>query len=283
MRGNYERLVKPLLGIEGGEANRPKKADPGGLTNKGITWKTYNAYRDSKGLERRSVKLIEDHEVLEIYKGQFWDLVRGDDLPSGLDWAVFDFAVNSGPGTAVKHLQRVLGCNVDGIVGYATLHAVEIADTIKTIEHLCDARLRFMKSLKNWKYNPGWPIRVAEVRASAIKMASAPKITKAVLPSPTSPNVPASASAKAPEAAQAQLKTAKGAGFGLGSCGAAGQTLLNQADNLKPHFNETFLGRFAFAAFAVALVVGGILIGYNYLKEIKEKGGLGGFIGSVFK
>src|SRR3990167_8354222 len=111
---NFKKVLTPLLRIEGGTADRPLKDDPGGLTRNGVTWATYDAFRISKGLPKRSVKLITNAEVTEIYK-QFWDNVRGDDLPSGLDWAVFDFGVNSGPGRAIKELQRVLGVKVDGV------------------------------------------------------------------------------------------------------------------------------------------------------------------------
>src|SRR4051812_20123609 len=100
--GNFAKLLKPLLGIEAGVSDRPLSADPGGLTNHGVTQKVYDAYRASLGQPLQSVKRITNAEVTAIYQEQFWTPIRGDDLPSGVDWAVFDFAVNSGPGRAVK-------------------------------------------------------------------------------------------------------------------------------------------------------------------------------------
>lgn len=279
---NFDRLYRPLMGIEGGVADRPKKADPGGLTNFGVTQKTYDRYRAARGLVRRSVREIEADEVRDVAK-EHWDSVRGDELPSGLDWAMFDFAYNSGPAQPIKELQRVLGCNVDGQLGPATLHAVEVADTIKTIEHLCDRRLAFMKSLRNWKYNAkGWTRRVAEVRGKALFMAverQAPDRPE----SPPSP-LPASATAKAEPVAQAKLKTAEGQGLTLAGAGVGGEKVRQFAESVQPHMGlETVLGRLAFAVFTLLMLIGGVLIGYAYIRRIKEAGGLGGFIGSVFK
>lgn len=279
---NFERLYRPLMGIEGGVADRPKKADPGGLTNCGVTQKTYDRYRDARGLPRRSVREIEPDEVRDVAK-EHWDSIRGDELPAGLDWAMFDFAYNSGPVQPVLELQRVLGCNVDGLLGPTTMHAVEVADTVKTIEHLCDRRLAFMKTLKNWKYNAkGWTRRVKDVRAKAKAIAvegQAPTHPEA----PPSP-LPPSATAKAVPAAQAQLKTAEGQGLTLTAAGVGGEKVRQFAESVQPHMGmETVLGRLAFAVFTILMLIGGALIGYAYIRRIKEAGGLGGFIGSVFK
>jgi len=282
VKSNFQKLLRPLLGIEGGIADRPLKDDPAGLTNKGVTWKVYDAYRVGKGLPKRSVKLIMNAEVEEIYEGQYWKPVRGDDLPSGLDWAVFDFAVNSGPSRAIKELQRVLGCNVDGVIGMATLAGIEKADTSTIIDHYCDRRLAFMRGLKNWGANKnGWTRRVKEVRAAALDMADpeTPEPVKVV----TAP-LPPSAAAKAPETAQAQLKTAEGMGLTITAAGAGGEKVRQFAESVQPHMGmETMLGRLAFVAFTLLMLIGGGLIGYAYISRIREKGGLGGFVGSVFR
>lgn len=279
---NFDKLLKPLMGIEGGVSDRPLKADPGGLTNHGVTQKTYDRYRHLKGLASQSVRAITADEVREIAKTMFWDTVRGDDLPGGLDWAMFDFCFNSGPAQPIKELQRVLGCNVDGVLGPGTLAAVAAAETAKTIDHLCDARLAFMRRLKNWGANRGgWTRRVAEVRQTALDMAddATPEPAKIVLTA-----MPSSASAKAPETKVAQLKTAEGQGALAAAAGAGGEKVRQFAESVQPHMGlETMLGRLAFAIFTLLMLIGGSLIGYAYIKRIKEAGGLGGFIGSVFK
>ncbi|MGH6909338.1 MAG: glycoside hydrolase family 108 protein [Phenylobacterium sp.] len=277
---NFTKLLAPLARIEGAISDRPLKADPGGLTNKGVTQGTYDVYRASKGLSARSVRELTRPELIEVYRRQFWDTVRGDDLPSGLDWAVFDFSVNSGPGRAIKELQRILGCNVDGVIGLITLGAIAKADTATAIDHLCDRRLAFMKGLKNWGANKnGWTRRVADVRAAALAMAGdAPAAAIVLAP------LPAAAAVKAPEAAQSQLKTPEGAGLTIAAAGAGGEKVRQFAEGIQPHMStDTVLGRLAFAVFTLLMLLGGCLVGYAYAKRVQERGGLGGFVGSVFK
>jgi lysozyme family protein len=280
--GNFTKLLQPLLGVEAGIADRPLKADPGGLTNKGVTHATYDAYRANKGLPPRSVRDITGAECSEIYLAQFWTPIRGDDLPAGLDWAVFDFAVNSGASRAVKDLQHVLGVVVDGQIGVGTLSALAHADLAAVINHYCDRRLAFMKGLKNWSANKnGWTARVKAVRAAALDMAD--PNTPTVVPAPVAP-LPASATAKAPEIAQAQLKTPEGVGLTCAAAGAGGTQLKALAETVQVHVGmDTLLGRLAFVVFLALMLIGGVLIGYSYIGRIREKGGLGGLVGSVFK
>ena len=102
--------------------------DPGGRTNQGVTQRTYDAWRRSQGLPTRDVYLMADAERDAIYKGEYWTPVRGDDLPVGLDFCVFDAAVNSGVGQAGVWLQNALGDHyagtVDGVIGAKTMQAV---------------------------------------------------------------------------------------------------------------------------------------------------------------
>lgn len=281
--GNFNRLLQPLLGIEGGVANRPLKADPGGLTNKGVTHAVYDAYREGKGLPLQSVTLMTGGEAVDIYQAQYWTPIRGNDLPSGLDWAVFDFAVNSGPSEAVKVLQRVLGVVVDGVIGLGTLQALGQASLPSVIERYCDARLAFMKTLRNWAANKnGWMARVDHVKTTALDMADpATPTTAPVLPATP---LPESATAKAPPVAQAQLKTPEGIGLTCAAAGAGGTQLKALAETVQVHVGmDTLLGRLAFVVFLILMLLGGGLIGYSYIGRIREKGGLGGLVSSVLK
>lgn len=280
MQANQRRALDLVLEHEGGYVNHPK--DPGGATNKGVTQGVYDAYRLRKGQQVRSVKSITKTELNEIYDKQYWDVVRADELPHGLDYCVFDYAVNSGPSRAVKDLQRVLGVGVDGVIGNVTLKAAVDGDTEKIIEDLCARRLRFLKSLKTWAtFGRGWGRRVDGVRAHALQMARGDHDPKSVPAVPTA--LMTAAAAPAPESKQAALKTAQGAGASLGGVGAAGQTLLNKSEELKPHFNETLLGQIIFWIFLGLIVVGGALIVYAQVRKIKEAGGLSGFFQGVFK
>lgn len=168
---NYKPSLALVLAHEGGFVNHPK--DPGGATNQGVTQKVYDAYRKVNGLPIQSVKFITSTEVAEIYQKQYWRLVRGDSLPSGLDYAVFDFGVNSGVSRAVRYLQRLVGVEDDGIIGNATLGAVYEAarkDEEKLIVEYCANRLAFLKSLGTFPtFGKGWTRRVIGYKAGIQK------------------------------------------------------------------------------------------------------------------
>jgi lysozyme family protein len=113
MNRNFQRALALVLKHEGGYVDHPK--DPGGATNKGVTIATFRRYVKKDGT-KDDLRRISDADVARIYKRHYWDAVRGDDLPDGLDYATFDFAVNSGTGRAPKYLQRVLGVAQDGVI-----------------------------------------------------------------------------------------------------------------------------------------------------------------------
>lgn len=117
----FTYCLSVVLGHEGGVSDH--KADRGGLTNYGVTQATYRAYRKGIHKPERPVTEIEPHEVEEIYHG-YWRDAKCDRLPDGLDLAVFDCAVNSGAGRAIKLLQKALGIEEDGIFGPQTLGAI---------------------------------------------------------------------------------------------------------------------------------------------------------------
>jgi lysozyme family protein len=277
---NLPAVLKLVLVHEGGYVNHPK--DPGGATMKGVTQAVYDAYRIRHDQPKQTVKKITNAELEAIYRDQYWRTIHADEMPKGVDYCLFDYAVNSGAGRAVKDLQRALGVKVDGIVGMGTLTALGLADDARLINDVCDRRLRFLKSLKTWRtFGRGWASRVAGVRSAALAMVEGepPMEVAKAAPAPLARPAP-----KAPEAAQAQLKTAEGAGLSLTAAGAGGEKVRQFAESVQPHMGmETMLGRLAFAIFTLLMLIGGSLIGYAYLRRIKEKGGLGGFLGSVFK
>lgn len=180
---SYDRSLVLVLRHEGGFVNHP--ADPGGATNKGVTQRVYDAWRRSREAQRRSVIHITAEEVAEIYKGQYWDHIRADELPAGLDYAVFDYAVNSGPSRAVKDLQRILNVPADGRIGVVTLGAARDADVARTINRLCDTRMGFLRRLGIFKhFGKGWTRRVTGVRAEALAIhTAATAVTKVSGPS----------------------------------------------------------------------------------------------------
>jgi lysozyme family protein len=162
MKDNFPTALAAVLVHEGGYVNDSR--DPGGATNKGITQATYDDWREVN----RSVKLIEAAEVAAIYRARYWNAVKGDSLPSGVDYAVFDFAVNSGVARAARFLQMVVGAAQDGAIGPATLALVNGMDANRLIDAICDRRLAFLRSLSTFDhFGRGWTSRVEGVRAKA--------------------------------------------------------------------------------------------------------------------
>ena len=159
MKQNYLIIQPWILAYEGGFVNHPK--DPGGATNQGITQRTYDAYRRRIGHATQSVRLIDNVERDTIYRVQYWDVIRGDDLPGGVDAAVYDFAVNSGPSRAAKYLQKIVGVKQDGVIGLQTLDALARMDSTQVIGRLCADRMAFLRGLKTWgTFGKGWSRRV---------------------------------------------------------------------------------------------------------------------------
>jgi lysozyme family protein len=164
-----KEALSRVLAHEGGYVNL--KADPGGATNKGVTQRVYDGFRKGRGLATRSVKSITMDEVAAIYHLQYWQAVKADQLPAGVDYVVFDGAVNSGPGQSIKWLQRALGPlykgSIDGVMGVGTLAAVGAVNNYDAlIDRICDQRLNFLRHLKTWNtFGRGWAARVEEVRA----------------------------------------------------------------------------------------------------------------------
>lgn len=166
MRSNFDKALASVLVHEGGYVNHPK--DPGGATNKGVTQAVYDDWRQDKGLARRSVRDIAPVEVMAIYKLLYWDRVKGDELPAGVDYCVFDFAVNSGVNRAARFLQRAVGVAEDGQLGPVTLKAVAAAEPRCLVDAISFARLSFLKGLTHFStFGKGWTRRVEDVRAKA--------------------------------------------------------------------------------------------------------------------
>ena len=172
---NFDVALQHVLKSEGGFANHPK--DPGGMTNLGVTAQTWSEWVGHFPSEKEMRELTPE-KVAPLYKRKFWDKVKGDDLPSGVDYVVFDIAVNSGSGRAAKMLQSCVGVTPDGGIGPKTLAAVltgtSTSDKTKElINQICDKRLEFWKSLSTFDtFGKGWTNRGNHVREEALQMVS---------------------------------------------------------------------------------------------------------------
>lgn len=173
MIGNFETCLKEVLKHEGGYVDHP--SDPGGATNLGVTkrvWEEWVKCTVTKG----EIKSLTPEMVKPLYRKRFWDACKCDDLPSGLDYAVFDIAVNSGSGRAAKFLQSAVGATPDGVIGNGTITCVKrtTLSPLELINIICDRRELFYKSLPTFStFGKGWLRRNEDVRKRAIDMLAA--------------------------------------------------------------------------------------------------------------
>jgi len=166
MKSNYDECLKTILHHEGGYVNHPK--DPGGETNLGVTKRVYQEHGGTKDMKDL---LVED--VAPIYKKGYWDRMKGDDLPGGLDLCVFDFGVNAGPGRAAKFLQSMIGTTVDGGIGPNTLAKVDeyIRENgeHESVKKYQEMRQKYYEQLSTFDtFGKGWTRRVEETTKLAL-------------------------------------------------------------------------------------------------------------------
>jgi lysozyme family protein len=170
MQSNFDKCLALMLAHEGGFVNHPQ--DPGGMTNLGVTKRVWEEWTEHE-VDEKQMRALTPKLVAPLYKRKYWDACRCDDLVSGVDYAVFDVAVNSGAGRAIKFLQSCVGVDADGGFGPRTLDAVKVAeqDPKRLIELYCAKRLEFLQSLKTFEtFGKGWSRRVAEVKDKALTM-----------------------------------------------------------------------------------------------------------------
>jgi lysozyme family protein len=168
VRDNFQRALELMLEHEGGFVHHPR--DPGGMTNLGVTKSVYELWKGRSVSESEMRALMVD-DVRPIYHAKYWTKVRGDDLPLGVDYAVFDFAVNSGVRRAARTLQQLVGVHDDGAIGPFTIGATKAVDASELVEDLCNARMVFLRGLPHWDaFGRGWTRRVNDVEDAAKAM-----------------------------------------------------------------------------------------------------------------
>ena len=170
----FEHCLNHVLVHEGGYADHP--SDPGGATNMGITRRTLADWRGISpitDLPKSAVRGLSRSEAAEIYHERYWQSCRAEEMPKGLDLALFDFAVNSGPTRAVRYLQAQVGVEADGTIGPQTISAIEKSrraqGTVRLIETLSANRMSFLRSLDTFgTFGRGWTARVDAVRNQSV-------------------------------------------------------------------------------------------------------------------
>jgi lysozyme family protein len=184
MNTTFNLALEHVLKWEGGFANHPN--DPGGATMKGVTLTTYRRFFGQHKTVT-DLRNISQSELAVIYRRGYWDLVKADQLPAGVDLFVFDYAVNSGPSRAIKELQRVVGLKgprgVDGLFGPVTAEAVTHYHVkhgaVAIINGLRDRRMAFLRRLGHWStFKRGWTNRVNAIHYEAVAWAMSAKPPK---------------------------------------------------------------------------------------------------------
>jgi len=171
MKQNFEQSLKMLLHHEGGYVWHPE--DPGGETNLGVTRAVYEQWVGRQVMDGE-MKRLKVADVAPIYKTNYWDRIRGDDLPSGLDFAAFDWAVNSGTGRPARVIQKYISAKQDGAIGPKTLALVAENDPSNMIQYLYEQRQKFYERLKTFDtFGKGWTRRNQETLKAAMEMANA--------------------------------------------------------------------------------------------------------------
>ena len=168
MKETWQDALANVLKHEGGYVNHP--SDPGGRTNLGVTQRVWEEWV-KHDVDEKQMRELTPEMVAPLYEEKYWQRVKGDDLPSGVDYVVFDASVNSGTGRASKWLQECVGVQPDGVIGPMTLRTVQSMVPADLVNLYCDKRLAFLRELKTWDtFGKGWERRVEEVRSHALTM-----------------------------------------------------------------------------------------------------------------
>jgi lysozyme family protein len=176
MISNWQQAFEQMLASEGGftddERDDGNKLPDGrkGSTMLGVTqfnWEQYVGHQ----VTHDDMRKLTPADVEPLYKKKYWDVVRADELPSGIDYLVFDMGVNAGPGRSIKLLQTSVGVPADGGFGPMTMAAVQAVDPVELIERFSQAKEDFYRSLTTFStFGKGWLNRVADVKVKASAM-----------------------------------------------------------------------------------------------------------------
>jgi lysozyme family protein len=179
---NFERIMTAIFELEGGFSNDPR--DPGGMTNLGVTaeaWAAWNKVPLSQ-TSTDEMKGLTQAQVLPFYRANYWNMIDGDALPSGIDAILMHFQVNAGGRKAAKELQAIVGATQDGMIGVQTLGMIKIyvsyissGGMLGLIAALVRAQLTYYQSLAEFDiYGNGWVRRVQTMAELARSLVPAP-------------------------------------------------------------------------------------------------------------
>lgn len=167
----FEDCLARVLRHEGGYVH--DKLDSGGRTNLGVTQRVWEEWVGHP-VSEADMKALTLEKVAPMYKMKYWNPSYCEKLPKGLDYVVFDFAVNAGTGRSVKTLQSAIGVLADGVIGPRTMAAINDANPKELINKFSDARADFYQGIVTRKpdqarFIRGWLNRVEESRKTALE------------------------------------------------------------------------------------------------------------------
>jgi len=168
MKENFEKSFALVLQHEGGYVHHA--LDPGGRTNLGVTQRVWEQYVGHP-VDEATMRSLTKEMVSPLYRKEYWSVCHCDDLPAGVDYLAFDFAVNAGSFRCVKTIQRALNITADGVIGPITIKAIQDANAEDFIGKFSTAKESFYRSLTTFRtFGKGWLNRVAEGRNAAKEM-----------------------------------------------------------------------------------------------------------------
>lgn len=263
---NFDKCLSLVLVHEGGNDDDPR--DHGGRTSRGVIQREYDAWRERHGEATADVWMASDQEIHDIYRAQYWQ-PWCDDLPDGLDYVFFDMAVNAGPVTATKLLQRCLGVDVDGHMGQMTLAAVkDHSDVASLIHAFSQKRREYYQALKQFPiYGKGWIRRANETERDAIRMS--PSSPTPVVDNPISVDV---GSAKAPPTDVSKTIISTESAGGATAGGGVITTTLSQVQMQLSQFSGLKIAVYISLAITLAL---GLYTIYAFLHKQNSDAAIG--------
>jgi lysozyme family protein len=168
MSDSFKECLDLVLKSEGGYVNNP--ADPGGMTNLGVTKRVWEEFTGHES-DEKEMRSLTFEKVAPLYEQKYWRPCYGEVLPRGLDFVVFSMGVNAGPGRSVKLLQSSIGCVPDGVIGPATRRLISDSNSATLIGKFSEARREYYRSLKNFPiFGKGWLNRVDHEETEALNM-----------------------------------------------------------------------------------------------------------------
>lgn len=175
----FAPCFEKVINLEGGYRLHEVPGDRGGMTYAGIARNMWPGWPGWVKIDACQVDAELTGMVQSFYRKNFWDRIRGDDIPfQGVAFMLYDFAVNAGVKASVRIAQRIIEATPDGILGdktFSKLNAyiedekdecifVATFSLLKVFRYkdicLNDKRRKNDKMASNLKFLCGWVNRV---------------------------------------------------------------------------------------------------------------------------